>query len=208
MEFLSVDSCKWVLITRLGCFEIVLLKNSFWLIPSILNLFANIIKDLKDLRCCRNWNRQRKVQSQRSNLSRLEWWPCWHHSPVLHNRNFKIITHFAQFPPTIIVRVPTVIDPWLFRPLFKSSNGAHWSFRNSATRFWVNWPPIMYAAWGVLAVEYCEIRLNKVVILRRNIVRLTLNRTENQDHRTISKYLNRKSPSWTNSLNNYQHIRW
>ena len=61
---------------------------------------------------------------------------------------------------SIIVRVPTVIDPWSNRPLFKSSNCAHWSFRNSATRFGVYLPPIMYAASGLLAVEYLEIRLN------------------------------------------------
>ena len=45
------------------------------------------------------------------------------------------------------------------------ANWVHLSSLNSATRFRVWWPPIMYAASGLLAVEYSEIRLSKVIIL-------------------------------------------
>ena len=41
-----------------------------------------------------------------------------------------------------------------------------------------------------------------------NILRLTLKRTGNQDHRTISLYSYQKVLSWTNSLYCSNHIRW
>ena len=75
----------------------------------------------------------------------------------------------------------------------------------------------MYAASGLLAVEYCEIRLKKVIVICSNlllvnmwhdILRLTLKQTGNQDHRTISMYSCQKAPSWTNSLYCSNHIRW
>ena len=40
------------------------------------------------------------------------------------------------------------------------------------------------------------------------IFRLTLNRTGNQDHLTISLYSYQRALSWTNSLNYCHHIRW
>ena len=50
----------------------------------------------------------------------------------------------------------------------------------------------MYAASGLWAVEYSEIRLNKVHIFWGKstvwFLRLTLSQRENQDHRTILKY--------------------
>lgn len=84
----------------------------------------------------------------------------------------------------------------------------HLSFRNSATRFKVLVPPIMYAASGLWAVEYSDILLKWSFYKLFWIIRLTLSQMGNQDHQTISLYSYPKSPSRRNSLHCFYNIRW
>lgn len=74
---------------------------------------------------------------------------------------FTVLT-YVPTPPSTIVWIPTVIDPWQYRPWFKSSNWRHSSFLNSATIFFVYLPPMTYAASGLCAVEYSDIWLKNV----------------------------------------------
>ena len=80
------------------------------------------------------------------------------------------------YPPTIIVWWPTEMEPWYSRPCVRSPSFLHWPFLNSAivgTKYescdlLLNFPPMMYAASSVAAVEYLETWLN--VILKINPV--------------------------------------
>ena len=75
-----------------------------------------------------------------------------------------VFTHVPT-PPITIVWVPTVIDPWQYRPWIKSSNWRHSSFLNSATRFLVYRPPMIYAASWLCAVEYSDIWLKLIFMV-------------------------------------------
>ena len=140
--------------------------------------------------CDKNWNQQEIVQCpvHNDNLAELGWWVCCTHlqAPRLRFQlaHWKLVAYFPEFslmktsrctqpieliithsfiayPPIIIVSAPTVIEPCRYRPCFKSSSLCHWSSLNCATRFGVEVPPIIYAASGLCAVEYSEIRLEK-----------------------------------------------
>ena len=115
---------------------------------------------------------------------------------------------YVPAPPTIMVWSPIVIDPWRYRAWIKVFSKFHLSFRNSATRFKVLVPPIMYAALGLWAVEYSDILLKWSLYKLFWIIRHTLSQMGNQDHQTISLYSYPKSPSRRNSLHCFYNIRW